>query len=92
MLGEDVRLWTFAGFPDPTCGFEVSSYLEPNEDWALLKLRAERRRSADARLRLRKELGWWSKGSGATQFTIEKGPRDLTSEVGGERATTSNVE
>lgn len=72
--------------------FEIWGYLDPNEDRALLKQRAERGRAVDAELRLVKKPSWWSKMSGDRHLTNEQRLKALTSEVGGGRATARNIE
>lgn len=72
--------------------YEVWGYLDPNEDRALLKQRAERGRAVDAELRLVKKPSWWSKMSGDRHLTSEQRIKALTTEVGGGRATARNIE
>lgn len=72
--------------------YEIWGYLNPNEDRALLKQRAERGRAVDAELRLAKKPSWWSKMSGDRHLTNEQRLKALTSEVGGGRATARNIE
>ncbi len=72
--------------------FEIWGFLEPNEDRALLKQRAERGRITDAELGIRQKPSWWSKMSGDQHWTNEQRLRALTTEIGGGRPTTQNVE
>lgn len=72
--------------------YEIWGYLDPNEDRALLKQRAERGRAVDAELRLAKKPSWWSKMSGDRHLTDEQRLKALTTEVGGGRATARNIE
>lgn len=72
--------------------YEIWGYLEPNEDRALLRQRTERGRAADAELGLVKKPSWWSKLSGDRHLTNEQRLKALTTEVGGGRATSRNIE
>ena len=72
--------------------YEIWGYLDPNEDRALLQQRTERGRAADAELGLVKKPRWWSKLSGDRHLTNEQRLKALTTEVGGGRATTRNIE
>lgn len=72
--------------------FEIWGFLEPNEDRALLKQRAERGRVADSELGIRKKPSWWSKWSGDQHWTNEQRLRALTTEIGGGQPTTRNME
>ena len=73
---------------------ETWGYLDPNEDRALLKQRAERGRSVDEELGIggRKKPTWWSKGFGGHHFTAEQRLKAMTTEVGGGRPTARNIE
>lgn len=72
--------------------YELWGYLEPNEDQALLKQRAERGRAVDRELGLGKKPNWWSKLSGDRHLSKEERLKALTREVGGGRATARNIE
>lgn len=72
--------------------FEIRGYLDPNEDRVLIAQRVERGRENDAHLGLTKKPGWWTKLSGDRHLTPEQQLKALTTEVGGGRATTRNIE
>ena len=74
--------------------FEIWGSLDPNEDLALLKIRAERSRSIDAELGVKKKPRWWSRMTGEHDdyLTTEQRPKNITSEIGGGRATRRNLE
>lgn len=72
--------------------FEIWGYLDPNEDRALLKMRAERGRSIDAELGIQKKPHWWSRMTGDHHLSTEQRLKNMTSEIGGGRPTTRNLE
>lgn len=72
--------------------FEVWGYLDPNEDRALLKMRAERGRSIDAELGIQKKPHWWSRMTGDHHLSTEQRLKNMTSEIGGGRPTARNLE
>ena len=74
--------------------FEIWGSLDPNEDRALLKIRAERGRSIDAELGVKKKPRWWSRMTGEHDdyLTTEQRLKNIMSEIGGRRATTRNLE
>lgn len=72
--------------------FEICGYLDPNEDRALLKIRAERGRSVDAELGIQKKPHWWSRVTGDHHLSTEQRLKNMTREIGGGRATAANLE
>jgi hypothetical protein len=72
---------------------EISGYLRPNEDSHLLKKRIERGHAVDAEIgykHVRKP--WWWAGVGNRFLTPEQRLKAMTTEVGGGRSTTRNIE
>lgn len=72
--------------------FEIFGILEPNEDRALIKQRAERGQAADSALGIRHKPNWWSSLSANQHRTNEQRLQALTTEIGGGQPTTGDVE
>ena len=74
--------------------FEIWGYLDANEDRALLKMRAERGRSIDAELGIRKKPHWWRRmtAGGDYHLSAEQRLKNMTGEIGGGRATGRNLQ
>lgn len=75
------------------CINEISGNLRPNEDRELIRQRIERGQAIDAEIgykHVRKP--WWWGGLGDRFLSPEQRLKALTTEVGGGRATTRNIE
>ena len=73
---------------------EIFGVLDPNEDRALIRQRVERGHTIDAEIgypRQRKPW-WWREGLGFHYSSPEQRLKDITTEIGGGRATSRNLE
>ena len=73
---------------------EIFGFLDPNEDRALIRQRVERGQTIDAEIgypRHRKPW-WWGGGMGFRHSSPEQRLKDITTEIGGGRPTSRNLE
>ncbi|KAI9816604.1 MAG: hypothetical protein M1827_001737 [Pycnora praestabilis] len=71
---------------------EIYGYIDQNEDLELITQRRERGRAVDAELGINKKPSWWSKLHGDAHLDTEQRLKNLTTEIGGGRATQRNIE
>lgn len=71
--------------------FEVAGFMEENEDKKIIQQRRERGQAYDQELGITQKPHWWSRNWGDRYKTDEQRLRGMTSEVGGGRPTTRNV-
>ena len=69
---------------------EIGGLIEPNEDRDLMRQRTERGQAIDSEIGIRKKPAWWRQ-HGAYPLTADERLKNLTSEVGGGRATAHNI-
>ena len=73
---------------------EIFGVLDPNEDRALIRQRVERGHTIDAEIGYPRHSKpwWWDGGMGFHHSSPEQRLKDITTEIGGGRATGRNLE